>query len=66
LVAELDTEGRAFQEAVSKGNFETAMVWAGEAVDLITEVANARELVRSIGMEAESNLRHASEFLLSD
>jgi nitronate monooxygenase len=66
LVAELDTEGRAFQEAVSKGNFETAMVWAGEAVDLITEVANAGELVRSIGMEAESNLRHASEFLLSD
>jgi hypothetical protein len=41
------------------------MVWAGEAVDLITEVANAGELVRSIGMEAESNLRHASEFLLS-
>jgi nitronate monooxygenase len=66
LVAELDTEGRAFQEAVSKGNFETAMVWAGEAVDLITEVANAGELVRSISMEAESNLRHASEFLLSD
>ncbi len=66
LVAELDTEGRAFQEAVSKGDFETAMVWAGEAVDLIAEVANAGELVRSIAMEAESNLRQADRFLRSD
>jgi nitronate monooxygenase len=65
LVAELDTEGRAFQEAVSKGDFETAMVWAGEAVDLIAEVANAGELVRSIGMEAESNLQHADRLLRS-
>ena len=65
LAAELDTEGRAFQEAVSKGDFETAMVWAGEAVDLIVEVKGAAELVRSIGIEAESNLRHANRFLRS-
>ena len=66
LVAELDAEGRAFQEAVSEGDFETAMVWAGEAVDLIAEVASAGELVRSIGMEAESNLLHTDRFLRSD
>ncbi len=66
LAAELDAEGRAFQEAVSEGDFETAMVWAGEAVDLIAEVASAGELVRSIGMEAESNLRHTNRFLRSD
>jgi hypothetical protein len=36
---------------------------AGEAVDLIAEVASAGELVRSIGIEAESNLRHANKFL---
>ncbi len=65
LVAELDTEGRAFQEAVSKGDFDTAMVWAGEAVDLIAEVANAGELVGSMGMEAESNLRRADRYLRS-
>ena len=65
LAAELDTEGRAFQEAVCKGDFETAMVWAGEAVDLIVEVKGAAELVRSIGIEAESNLRHANRFLRS-
>ena len=66
LAAELDKEGRAFQEAVSEGDFETAMVWAGEAVDLISEVGNAGELVRSIGMEAESNLRRAGRFQRSD
>lgn len=66
LVAELDTERRAFQESVSKGDFETAMVWAGEAVDLIAEVANAGELVRNIGREAESNLRYANRFVQSN
>ena len=65
LAAELGTEGRTFEEAVSKGDFETAMVWAGEAVDLIAEVKGAAELVRNIGMEAESNLRHTNRFLQS-
>jgi nitronate monooxygenase len=63
LTAVLDTEGRAFQEAVREGNFDTAMVWAGEAVDLIAEVADAGELVRSIGTEAESSLRSANKLL---
>jgi nitronate monooxygenase len=63
LVAELDMEGRSFQEAVSGGDFQTAMVWAGEAVDLIAEVKGAAELVSSIGEEAESNLRHANTLL---
>ncbi len=63
LAAGLDAEGRAFREAVSEGDFETAMVWAGEAVDLISEVADAAELVRSIGAKAESNLRSVDRFL---
>jgi nitronate monooxygenase len=65
LRAALDTEGRAFQEAVREGDFETAMIWASEAVDLIAEVADADELVRSIGSEAESSLRSANRFLES-
>lgn len=65
LAADLDMEGRAFREAVNEGDFETAMVWAGEAVDLIVEVRDAAELIRNIGMEAESNLRHANRFLRS-
>ena len=63
LTAALDTEGRVFQEAVREGDFDTAMVWAGEAVDLIASVADAGELVRSIGREAESSLRSANRFL---
>jgi nitronate monooxygenase len=63
LTAALDTEGRAFQEAIREGDFDTAMVWAGEAVDLIAAVADAGELVRSIGTEAESSLRSANRFL---
>ncbi len=65
LAAALDTEGRAFQEAVRAGDFETAMVWAGEAVDLIADVADAADLIRSIGNEAESILRTAKKFLAS-
>jgi nitronate monooxygenase len=66
LTAALDTEGRAFQEAARKGDFDTAMVWAGEAVDLIASVADAGELVRSIGTETESSLRSANGFLCSE
>src|ERR671932_384744 len=57
LTAALDTESPTFQVAVKEGDFETAMVWAGEAVDLIAEIADAAEIVQSIGIEAESNLR---------
>ena len=63
LTAALDAEGRTFQEAVREGDFDTAMVWAGEAVDLIASVADAGELVRSIGAEAESSLRSTNRFL---
>jgi nitronate monooxygenase len=63
LAAESDAESRAFREAVSEGDFQTAMVWAGEAVDLIAAVAGAAELVRSMGAEAESNLRSVDRLL---
>jgi len=66
LIAALDTQGRAFQEAVREGDFDTAMVWAGEAVDLIASMVDAGELVRSIGIEAESSLRSANRFLGSE
>jgi nitronate monooxygenase len=59
----LDEEIRRFRAAVRDGDFETAMVWAGEGVDLISEVAPAVELVRRIGAQAEARLRHAGELL---
>jgi len=60
LTAVLDTETPAFQTALREGDVDTAMVWAGEAVDLISDLAPAAELVASIGAEAETCLRRGS------
>ena len=65
LNAALDTEIPAFTAATREGDFDTAMVWAGEAVDLISEVAPAAQLVERIGVEAEACLQSGGE-LLSD
>ena len=59
----LDEEIPRFRAAVRAGDFETAMIWAGEGVDLISDVAPAGELVRRIGAETEASLRQASERL---
>jgi nitronate monooxygenase len=63
LSAALDEEIPRFQAAVREGDVETAMVWAGEAVDLISDITSAAELIRRIGAEAEACLRHGSELL---
>ena len=65
LAAALDEEVPGFQAAVREGDVETAMVWAGEAVDLISDVAPTAELVKRIGSEVEACLRHGSELLAS-
>ena len=59
----LDEEIPRFRAAVRDGDFDTAMIWAGEGVDLISKVAPAGELVRRIGTETEGSLQHASELL---
>ncbi|MCA1728152.1 MAG: nitronate monooxygenase [Actinobacteria bacterium] len=61
LVAALDTEIPNFQAAVEAGDVDTAMVWASEAIDLISEVAPADELVKRISIEAESSLQYGSK-----
>ena len=61
LVAALDTEIPNFQAAVEAGDVDTAMVWASEAIDLISEVAPADELVKRISTEAESCLQYGSK-----
>jgi nitronate monooxygenase len=63
LAAALDEEIPGFQAAVREGDIDTAMVWAGEAVDLISDVAPAAELVRRIGAEAGACLQYGSELL---
>jgi nitronate monooxygenase len=46
----------AFQRALREEDFATAMVWAGEAADLIGAVVPAAEIVRSISAEAQACL----------
>lgn len=61
--AELDgaTDAHAaFRAATERGDYETAMVWAGEAIDLIRSVEGARALVERIGTEAAAALRRAA------
>jgi nitronate monooxygenase len=59
----LDEEIPRFRAAIRDGDFDRAMIWAGEGVDLISDVASAGELVRGIGADTEARLRHASDFL---
>jgi nitronate monooxygenase len=63
LAAALDEEIPGFRTAIKEGDIDTAMVWASEAVDLISDVAPAAELISRIGAEAEACLRHGGELL---
>src|SRR5450759_191164 len=53
LTAALDSEHSAYQRAAKEGDFDTAVVWAGEAVDLIKRIDSAGTLVARICEEAE-------------
>lgn len=47
----------AYRLAVQRGDFDTALVWAGEAADLISEIEPAAEIVRRIGADAAQQIR---------
>ena len=57
LSAALETERAAYQAAAREGDYATAVVWAGEAVDLIKSVEGAAALVARISAGAEAQLR---------
>ena len=59
LAAALTAERAAFRSAAADGDFDTAMVWAGEGVDLIDSVEDAATLVARIARDAETQLRRA-------
>jgi nitronate monooxygenase len=48
LAASQDAEGARYRKAVERQDFDTALVFAGEAVDLIDSVLPAAEIVRRI------------------
>lgn len=60
LAAALETESTAYQAAASSGDYDNAVVWAGEAVDLIKSVEAAAALVERISAEAEAQLQSAA------
>ena len=57
---ERDDDARArFREAAARGDLSAAPVWASEAIDLITEVAPAADIVARLAAEAETALARA-------
>ena len=63
LVATLEHERDGYLAAVERDDFDTALVWAGEGIDLVGSVEPAAELVRRIGAEAEARLRAAANLV---
>jgi nitronate monooxygenase len=61
LTTTLPTERGLYQTAAREGDCDTAVVWAGEAVDLIKSVEGAAALVARISAEAETRLRDGIE-----
>ena len=60
LLQQEDEEADRYAAARAKGDFDTAAVIAGEAVDLITDVPPASEIVRRMVTEATGLLSGAS------
>jgi nitronate monooxygenase len=56
LAAALGAEHAAYLDAVREADFDTAVVWAGESVDLIKDVERAATLVARISAEASVQL----------
>lgn len=64
LADNVSTEGPAFWAATADGDYDVAMVWAGEAVDLIDSVPSAADVIEKISAQAEQQLRFASTLLV--
>jgi nitronate monooxygenase len=58
-----DGEDETFREAEQEGDTDIAVVWCGEAADLISDVPATTELLRRIGAEAEGCLRSGNELV---
>ncbi len=58
-----EAERAAFWAAASTGDYKMAMVWAGEAVDMISTIESAGVLVQHISAHAETQLRLADGLL---
>jgi len=52
---------RSYQDDVTRGEIPPLPVWAGEAVDLITDLPSAADLVATLAAQAEDALRRAGK-----
>jgi nitronate monooxygenase len=60
---DLAADASGYHAAVRDGDFDTAVVWAGEAVDLVRRVERASALVAQIGDEARWLLRRGAKLV---
>jgi nitronate monooxygenase len=60
LAADAADAQRAYQEAVTRGDVPPEPVWASEAIDLITDLRSAEDLVGSLAEQAEQALARGS------
>jgi nitronate monooxygenase len=60
LLQHQDEEAARFEKARAAGDFGTAAVIAGEAVDLITDISPAAEIVDRMAREAADLIAGAS------
>lgn len=61
LAEAVAAERRRYEAAAGERDFDTAVVWAGESVDLIDEVEGASAIVQRISAEAETCLQTSLE-----
>ncbi len=58
LAGRVGPENARYLAAAERGDTSTAVVWAGEAIDLIDRIEPAEEILKRIVAEAERHLRH--------
>lgn len=63
LASDFHAEAPKYRTSAAEGDFDTAVIFAGEAVELIHGVARASDLVQQIGNQAEAQLRSGSGLL---
>ncbi len=63
LLESLPAEKAAYLKAMAAGDCDTAVVWASEAVDLITHIEGAAAITARLGQEAEIYLAHGAQLL---
>lgn len=64
--SELAADGAAFDsyaKATQTGDFDTAVVWAGEGVDLVRDIGPASRVLNDLVVEAEASIARSQGFL---